>query len=79
MEYRGWAPVFDQVVFRGDPAGHEFVAFWIREGCVVAAMNANVWDAGEAIEALLVAGGPVDPQALADPAVELAEAGPNRS
>jgi 3-phenylpropionate/trans-cinnamate dioxygenase ferredoxin reductase component len=73
MEYRGWAPTFDQVVFRGDPSSREFVAFWIHEGRAVAAMNANVWDAGDAIEALLAANGPVDLERLADCDVELAE------
>lgn len=42
MEYRGWAPAWDRVVFRGNPAGGEFIAFWMRHGRVVAAMNANV-------------------------------------
>ncbi|HET9078135.1 MAG TPA: FAD-dependent oxidoreductase [Acidimicrobiales bacterium] len=71
MEYRGWAPAFDRVVFRGDPAEGEFLAFWLRHGTVVAAMNANVWDAGDAIEALLAAGKQVDPEVLADPGVDL--------
>jgi 3-phenylpropionate/trans-cinnamate dioxygenase ferredoxin reductase subunit len=80
MEYRGWAPAFDQVVFRGDPASRQFLAFWIHEGRAMAAMNANVWDAGDAIEALLVAGTPVDPQRLADSDFDLADlAGSERS
>ncbi len=53
MEYRGWAPEFDQVVFRGDPASGEFLAFWLQRSQVVAAMNANVWDQSEAIDALV--------------------------
>ncbi len=72
MEYRGWAPTFDGVVFRGDPSGGEFIAFWMRDATVVAAMNANIWDQGDAIEALLRAGRPVDPARLADPGVDLA-------
>lgn len=72
MEYRGWAPGAEQVVFRGDPAGGEFIAFWLRHSRVAAAMNANVWDAGDAIEALLRAGRPLDPARLADPGVDLA-------
>jgi 3-phenylpropionate/trans-cinnamate dioxygenase ferredoxin reductase subunit len=72
MEYRGWAPSFDQVVFRGDPAGGEFVSFWLRDGVVAAAMNANVWDQGDNIEALLAARRPVDLAALADPGTDLA-------
>ena len=73
MEYRGWAPSFDQVVFRGEPASRAFIAFWLRHGRVMAAMNANVWDAGDAIEALLQAGRPVAPARLADPDVDLAD------
>ena len=73
MEYRGWAPSFEQVVFRGEPASRAFIAFWLRHGRVAAAMNANVWDAGESIEALLQAGRPVTPARLADPEVDLAD------
>jgi 3-phenylpropionate/trans-cinnamate dioxygenase ferredoxin reductase subunit len=36
-------------------------------------MNANVWDQGDAIEALLTARRPVDPAALADPDVDLGD------
>lgn len=72
MEYRGWAPGFDQVVFRGDPAGREFVAFWLDHGRVGAAMNANVWDQGDALEALVRARPEVEPAVLADPATDLA-------
>ncbi|MDA8358875.1 MAG: FAD-dependent oxidoreductase [Actinomycetota bacterium] len=72
MEYRGWAPDFDEVVFRGDPASGAFLCFWLRHGKVAAAMNANVWDAGDAIEALVRAAQPVDRARLADPDVDLA-------
>ena len=71
MEYRGWAPGFDQVVFRGDPTSGAFLCFWLRHGKVTAAMNANVWDAGDAIEALLRADRPVDRARLADPEIDL--------
>jgi 3-phenylpropionate/trans-cinnamate dioxygenase ferredoxin reductase subunit len=73
MEYRGWAPDFDQVVLRGDPASGAFLSFWLRHGQVAAAMNANVWDTGDAIEALLQADRPLDPVLLADPEVDLAQ------
>jgi 3-phenylpropionate/trans-cinnamate dioxygenase ferredoxin reductase component len=71
MEYRGWAPTYDTVIFRGDPASGAFIVFWLRDGVTLAAMNANVWDQGEAIEALLMARPVVDPAALADPETEL--------
>jgi 3-phenylpropionate/trans-cinnamate dioxygenase ferredoxin reductase subunit len=73
MEYRGFAPGFDQVVFRGDPAGGAFLCFWLRGGKVTAAMNANVWDVGDDLEALLRSDQPVDVARLADPDVGLAE------
>ena len=34
MEYSGYAPHWDEVVFRGDRAGGEFIAFWLRDGRV---------------------------------------------
>jgi 3-phenylpropionate/trans-cinnamate dioxygenase ferredoxin reductase component len=71
MEYRGWAPSFDRVVFRGDPTGGEFLAFWLKESTVLAAMNVNVWDQGEAIDALLRSRRPVDPSRLADSEADL--------
>lgn len=72
MEYRGWAPVWDEVVFRGDPATRQFIAFWLRDSRVVAAMNANTWDAGDALEALIRARLPVGHARLIDPDVDLA-------
>jgi 3-phenylpropionate/trans-cinnamate dioxygenase ferredoxin reductase component len=72
MEYRGHTPDgYDQVVFRGDPDGGEFIAFWLSRSVVQAAMNVNIWDAGEAIEALLRSRAPVDPAALANPGTPL--------
>lgn len=71
MEYSGHAPRWDEVVFRGDPAGREFVAFWLRDNRVVAGMNANVWDVAESIQALVRSGQVVDRDRLADPEVPL--------
>jgi 3-phenylpropionate/trans-cinnamate dioxygenase ferredoxin reductase subunit len=78
MEYRGWAPEFDEVVFRGDPTSGEFLSFWLHRGRVAAAMNANVWDQSEAIDALVRMRPRVEPARLADPNVDLASlAGPS--
>ncbi|HVD59118.1 MAG TPA: FAD-dependent oxidoreductase, partial [Thermoleophilaceae bacterium] len=44
MEYTGYARRWDRVVFRGDPASREFIAFWLVRDQVVAGMNVNVWD-----------------------------------
>ena len=71
MEYTGFAASWDRVVFRGDPARREFIAFWLADGRVVAGMNVNVWDVAEAIGALI--GHPADARRLADPDVPLTE------
>ena len=44
---------YDQVVYRGDLAGREFVAFWLSGGMVMAGMNVNVWDVNDDIQALI--------------------------
>jgi 3-phenylpropionate/trans-cinnamate dioxygenase ferredoxin reductase subunit len=72
MEWRGWAPSFDEVVFRGDRESGQFLAFWLQGGRVVAAMNANIWDAADKIEALLRSRATVRRDKLADPDVDLA-------
>ena len=53
MEYSGYAPKWDEVVFRGDRASGEFIAFWLKDQRVVAGMNVNVWDVNEHIQALI--------------------------
>jgi 3-phenylpropionate/trans-cinnamate dioxygenase ferredoxin reductase component len=67
MEYSGHAPTWDRVVFRGDPAGGEFIAFWIRDGRVAAGMNVNVWDVNEHVQTLIRSRQAIDVAALADP------------
>src|SRR5919204_3928619 len=53
MEYSGFARTWDRVVFRGDPASREFIAFWLVEDRVVAGMNLNVWDVTDPIQRLI--------------------------
>jgi NADPH-dependent 2,4-dienoyl-CoA reductase/sulfur reductase-like enzyme len=74
MEYVGHAPrgSYDQVVVRGDLATREFVAFWLKDGRITAAMNVNVWDVVDEIKPLITAGRQVDTSKLADPAVPYA-------
>jgi 3-phenylpropionate/trans-cinnamate dioxygenase ferredoxin reductase subunit len=72
MEYAGHATEWDEVVFRGDVDAREFVAFWLKDGRVLAGMNVNVWDVTDDIQALIRGGAPVDPARLRDPDVELA-------
>ena len=71
MEYSGYAPEWDEVVFRGDRDGGEFIAFWLRDGRAVAGMNVNVWDVNADVEALIRSGTKVHAGALADPDVPL--------
>jgi 3-phenylpropionate/trans-cinnamate dioxygenase ferredoxin reductase subunit len=71
MEYAGLARSWERVVFRGDPATREFIAFWLNEGRVVAGMNFNVWDVTDTIQALIRSRATVDAQRLADPDVPL--------
>jgi 3-phenylpropionate/trans-cinnamate dioxygenase ferredoxin reductase component len=71
MEYAGFAPTWDRVVLRGDPAAREFIAFWLTGDRVVAGMNVNVWEVTDAIQHLIRERVPVDDRALADPGVPL--------
>ena len=73
MEYLGFARSWDRVVFRGDPATREFIAFWLVGQRVVAGMNVNVWDVTDSIRALISSRVVVDDRRLADPDVPLAE------
>jgi 3-phenylpropionate/trans-cinnamate dioxygenase ferredoxin reductase component len=73
MEYAGHSRPDDEVVFRGDPATREFIAFWLRDGRVAAGMNVNVWDVNEHIQALVRSGMTVDVARLTDPDVALDE------
>ncbi|WNV82687.1 FAD-dependent oxidoreductase [Umezawaea sp. Da 62-37] len=53
MEFVGTIDGYDRVVFRGDVDGREFIAFWLKDGVVLAGMNVNVWDVSERIRALI--------------------------
>jgi 3-phenylpropionate/trans-cinnamate dioxygenase ferredoxin reductase component len=72
MEYAGHATEWDEVVFRGDVEAREFIAFWVKDGRLLAGMNVNVWDVTDDIQALIRGGAQVDPAKLRDPDVELA-------
>jgi 3-phenylpropionate/trans-cinnamate dioxygenase ferredoxin reductase subunit len=75
MEYSGFARSWDRVVFRGDPATREFVAFWLVDDRVVAGMNVNVWDVTDPIKRLISERVAVDDRTLSDPYVSLEELG----
>jgi 3-phenylpropionate/trans-cinnamate dioxygenase ferredoxin reductase subunit len=65
MEYSGHGEGADEVVIRGDMDAREFIAFWLREGRVLAGMNVNVWDVTDPIQDLVRSGERVDPARLA--------------
>jgi 3-phenylpropionate/trans-cinnamate dioxygenase ferredoxin reductase subunit len=73
VEFSGWfEPGKARVVYRGDLAGREFLAFWLDdEGRVLAGMNANVGDVTDPIQKLVRSRRPIDPARLADAAVPL--------
>jgi len=73
MEYMGYATSWDEVVFRGDPAGREFIAFWLEAGRVVAGMNVNVWEVTGQIEELIRSRDRIDVARLRDPDLPLEE------
>jgi 3-phenylpropionate/trans-cinnamate dioxygenase ferredoxin reductase component len=73
MEYAGFARTWDRVIFRGDPASREFIAFWLTGDRVVAGMNVNVWDVIDPIQRLIGERVAVDDRRLADPDVPLDE------
>jgi len=69
MEYAGYVEPegYDSVVFRGDVAGREFIAFWVgSDGRVLAGMNVNIWDVNDQLMELVRTARPVDAAALAD-------------
>jgi 3-phenylpropionate/trans-cinnamate dioxygenase ferredoxin reductase subunit len=76
MEYAGYARTWDRVVFRGDPASREFIAFWLVDDRVVAGMNVNVWDVNDQIQQLIRSRARVDDRRLADTDVPLEDLAP---
>ena len=73
MEYAGYATDWDEVVFRGDVDAREFVAFWLRDGRVLAGMNVNVWDVIDDIQELIRSKATIDRERLTDTNVPLDE------
>ncbi|BBU22758.1 NAD(P)/FAD-dependent oxidoreductase [Mycobacterium xenopi] len=74
MEYVGHAPDYERVVFRGDVAGREFVAFWLDDsGRVLAGMNVNIWDVLDDVKALVRSRTPVEAAKLTEPNAPLGD------
>ena len=74
MEYRGFAPRWDQVVVRGDLRARAVRRLLAGRWQVIAAMNANRWDDAKELAAIVDSGRSVDPLRLADPSVSLEQA-----
>jgi 3-phenylpropionate/trans-cinnamate dioxygenase ferredoxin reductase subunit len=74
MEYAGYAPGSNRVVFRGDVNSREFVAFWLdADNHVLAGMNVNIWDVLDDIKSLIRKKTAVNLNKLVDPQVPLGE------
>lgn len=75
MEYSGYAPLAAgaDIVTRGAPESGEFIAFWLRNGRVVAGMNVNVWDVQDGIQELIRSARPIETARLSDPDIPLDE------
>jgi 3-phenylpropionate/trans-cinnamate dioxygenase ferredoxin reductase subunit len=71
MEYAGFARSWDRIVFRGDPASREFIAFWLLGDRVVAGMNVGVWNVTDTIQQVIRDRVAVDDGRLADVEVPL--------
>ncbi|HEY3087132.1 MAG TPA: oxidoreductase C-terminal domain-containing protein, partial [Jatrophihabitantaceae bacterium] len=64
---------YDRVITRGDVGAHRFVAFWLLDGRVQAAMHVNEWDAMKPLRAIVTARAQIAAERLADPDVSLEE------
>jgi 3-phenylpropionate/trans-cinnamate dioxygenase ferredoxin reductase component len=74
MEYAGYAPGSNRVVFRGDVDSREFVAFWLdADNRVLAGMNVNVWDVLDDVKSLIRKKTPVNLNKLVDPQASLGD------
>lgn len=73
MEYSGYSELgsYDEVVIRGETTSRTFVAFWLADSRVQAALNMNVWDVTGDLQELVRSRRRVDRTQLADPDVPL--------
>ncbi|MET9337424.1 FAD-dependent oxidoreductase [Nonomuraea sp. NPDC003804] len=57
MEFSGDTRGYDEVFIKGKDL--EFIAYWLRQGTVIAGMNVNIWDVVGDIQNLIRSGGPL--------------------
>ena len=68
MEYVGYAPHYQRVVFRGGVGSGVYTVFWLSaDDRVLAGMTVNIMGQLGAVKALIRSGRPVDAARLADP------------
>jgi 3-phenylpropionate/trans-cinnamate dioxygenase ferredoxin reductase subunit len=75
IQYLGFAPVWDRVVFRGRPEEQSFVAFYIHEGLENAAVGLNRGKDVRRSAGLIRSRRPVDEELLRDEDVDLRKLG----
>jgi 3-phenylpropionate/trans-cinnamate dioxygenase ferredoxin reductase component len=71
MEYVGHGDPGDRVLIRGSLLSGEFIAFWLADDRVTAAMNVNTWDVNADLRRLL--GRDIPGHRLTDPHIPLDE------
>ncbi len=71
MEYVGHGNPGDEVVIRGSLLSGEFLAFWLGDGRVTAAMNVNIWDVNDDLRRLV--GREIPTDLLTDPSIPPAD------
>lgn len=71
LQYRGHAPSWDSIVYRGDKAGGSFSAFYMIDGALQAVCSINRYKENTAARRFI--GKHIDPAVLADDSVNLKE------
>jgi 3-phenylpropionate/trans-cinnamate dioxygenase ferredoxin reductase subunit len=71
LQYVGYHTEWDQLVVRGSLEDRNFLAFYVKEGRVLAAVGIGRGEEVQRCAALIDAGAPVDPVKLSDEGVDL--------
>ena len=71
LQYAGYHTEWDELVVRGSLEARNFLAFYVKEGRVLAAVGIGRGEEVQRCMPLIEAGAPVDPDKLSDEAVDL--------
>src|SRR6266545_8012570 len=71
LQYAGYHTEWDELVVRGSLEDRNFLAFYVKEGRVLAAVGIGRGEEVQRCMPLIEAGAPVDPDKLSDEAVDL--------